>query len=324
MQHRARQVLLAASIITGEIGSAVAASGQTGETGAAVPGMVQRTEIRMAPEVEGRLLSVAVHPGQHVSKGDVLATLDNPELAAKVGEAKAAEASAKANRDHVYAGVRVEEVGMAEQSVKTAEANLLLAQQQHTRAANLFAKGSGSRQALDDTTGQLGKAKADLDLKRAQLTAASAGPTKEELVLADVKVLAAQAAVDEAQKAFDKTTLTAPVDATILIQVAEPGEALTPGEPVITIEPEGQRWVAFTLREDVLKDLAIGKTVALMASDGRTIEARVSELRPLGEFATWRAARAVGDHDLNSFWLRLDPTGGDQNLEPGMTIWLPR
>lgn len=324
LASRTRAMFLTASIVAAAIGGSGATfSGDTGETNGAAPGMVQRTEIRIAPEVGGRLLNVAVQPGQHVKKGDVLATLDSPELAAALGEAKAAAASAKADRDHVYAGVRSEEVAMAAQSVKTAEANLLLAQQQNTRATSLLAKGSGSRQLFDETTAQLGKTQADLDLKRAELTAASAGPTKEELALADAKVAAAQAAVDEAQTAFDKTTLKAPVDATILIRVAELGEALTPGKPVLTIEPEGQRWFAFTIREDKLGGLVIGKTVALRTSDGHSIDARVSELRPLGEFATWRAARAVGDHDLNSFWLRLDPTASDQSLEPGMTVWLP-
>ena len=319
-----RTLFLAGSMVTAAIGGGGATfSGDTGATISAVPGMVQRTEIRIAPEVDGRLLNAAVQPGQHVKKGDVLATLDNPELAAALGEARAAAASAKADRDHVYAGVRSEEVAIAEQSVKTAEANLLLAQQQNARAASLVAKGSGSRQLLDETTGQLGKAQADLDLKRAQLTAASAGPTTEELALADARVTAAQAAVDDAQIAFNKTTLRAPIDATVLIQVAELGETLVPGKPILTIEPDGQRWFAFTLREDTLRDLAIGKIVPLQTSDGRKIDARVSELRPLGEFATWRAARAVGDHDLNSFWLRLDPTAGDPGLEPGMTIWLP-
>lgn len=323
-RSRTRTIFLTVSVVAAAIGVGGATfSGDIGETNGDAPGMVQRTEIRIAPEVGGRLLSVVVQPGQHVKKGDLLATLDSPELAAALGEAKAAAASAKADRDHVYAGVRSEEVAIAEQSVRTAEANLLLAQQQNTRATSLLAKGSGSRQLLDQSTAQLGKSQADLDLKRAELTAASAGPTKEELALADAKVAAAQAAVDEAQTAFDKTTLKAPTDATILVRVAELGEALTPGKPVLTIEPEGQRWFAFTLREDKLGDLAIGKTVALQTSDGRSIDARVSELRPLGEFATWRAARAVGDHDLNSFWLRLDPTAGDQGLEPGMTVWLP-
>jgi HlyD family secretion protein len=47
-------------------------------------------------------------------------------------------------------------------------------------------------------------------------------------------------------------------------------------------------------------------------------------LRPLGEFATWRAARAVGDHDINSFLVRADPIAETLELEPGMTVWLDR
>ena len=61
-----------------------------------------------------------------------------------------------------------------------------------------------------------------------------------------------------------------------------------------------------------------------MTADGKALEGRVTEMRPLGEFATWRAARAVGDHDLNSFLLRVDPLAPTRELEPGMTVWLER
>ena len=71
----------------------------------------------------------------------------------------------------------------------------------------------------------------------------------------------------------------------------------------------GKPWFAFTLREDALRQLTVGSDVDAHDGDGRRFAARVTELRPLGEFATWRAARAVGDHDLNSFRLRLDPLG---------------
>jgi len=39
--------------------------------------------------------------------------------------------------------------------------------------------------------------------------------------------------------------------------------------------------------EDDLHEMTLGKTVALTVQDGRQIDARVTELRPLGEFATW-------------------------------------
>ena len=287
-----------------------------------LPGMVRQTEIRIAPDATGRLATIAVKPGDHVHRGDLLATLDNPELAASVGEARSAAASAKADRDNVYAGVRKEEVDIANQAIHTAEANLVLAQQQYDRAVKLAGKDFASKQQLDESTASLAKAQADLELKRAEAAEASAGPTTEERALANAKVALAEATVADLQAQLDKTVLTAPVDGTVGIRVAEPGEIIGPGKPVMTLEAEGQPWFAFTLREDALHGLAIGSTVALSVQGGRTVDARVTELRPLGEFATWRAARAVGDHDLNAFRLRLDPVSGIDGLEAGMTVWL--
>jgi hypothetical protein len=62
--------------------------------------------------------------------------------------------------------------------------------------------------------------------------------------------------------------------------------------------------------------------VTLLTAKSKAIEGHVTELRPLGEFATWRAARAAGDHDLNSFLVRIDPAETREDLQPGMTVWL--
>ena len=69
-------------------------------------------------------------------------------------------------------------------------------------------------------------------------------------------------------------------------------------------------------------DMDIGTSLTLTTSGGPPIPARVTELRRLGDFATWRAARAVGDHDLNTFAVRADPNGPVDGLEPGMTVWI--
>jgi HlyD family secretion protein len=285
-------------------------------------GMVRQTEIRIAPEITGRLTSVAVRAGQAVRKGELLAQLDNPELAASLGEAKAAAASARAERAHIYAGLRDEERAILARSVQTAEANLLLAEQEDKRAVALAARDFASKQKLDESNASLAKARADLDLKRAQLAAAHAGPTVEERALADARVVLAEATVADLQAKLDKTRLLAPVDGVVGILVAEPGEVVPVGKPVLTLEVGNERWFSFTLREDALGRLTVGSTVTLTTDDGRRIPARVTELRPLGEFATWRAARAVGDHDLNSFRLRLDPVAAEDKLQPGMTVWL--
>jgi hypothetical protein len=106
--------------------------------------------------------------------------------------------------------------------------------------------------------------------------------------------------------------------------VANPGEIISPGQPIMTLEAANERWFTFTVREDLLQGLTIGSPVRLLTAKGDPIDAKVTELRPLGEFAVWRAARAVGDHDLNSFLLRADSEKQVRSVEPGMTVWIDR
>jgi HlyD family secretion protein len=290
----------------------------------AIAGMVRQTEIRIAPEITGRLASIEVQAGQTVRKGELLAVLSNPELAAALGEAEAAARSAAAERARIYAGLRAEEVAILARTVDTAQANFVLAEQEQARAAALAARDFASRQKLDESDASLAKARADLALKSAQLAAARAGPTAEERALADARLALAEATVADLKAKLDKTRLVAPVDGTVRILVAEPGEILPVGKPVLTLYVGNQRWFAFTLREDALGRLRVGSELTVTTAGGKPIAARVTELRPLGEFATWRAARAVGDRDLNSFRMRIDPIDAKEDgLQPGMTVWLP-
>ena len=69
-----------------------------------------------------------------------------------------------------------------------------------------------------------------------------------------------------------------------------------------------------------IADGRVESTAAAVA----VVAARIAEIIPRGEFATWCAARAVGDYDLNTFLIRADPIGGAEGLQPGMTVWLHR
>jgi HlyD family secretion protein len=289
---------------------------------APILGVVHETEILIAPETSGRLVEVKVKPGDRVRKGDVLAVLSAPELAASLLEAKANASSARADRANVYAGVRKEEVDSAAQDVSIGEANVVLAQKEYARAATLAAQNFASKQQLDENTTTLNKAQASLENSRAIHAQDVAGPTREERAIAEAKVAVGEAAVADLKAKFAKTTLVAPTHGVVRLVVAELGEAISPGQSVMTLEAGSERWFTFTIREDRLGGLAIGKPVALQTAKGGRVDARVTELRPLGEFAVWEAARAVGDHDLNSFLMRADPLQVVDGLEPGMTVWI--
>jgi HlyD family secretion protein len=288
------------------------------------PGVVQPTEIKIAPEISGRLSRFAVAPGQSVRKDETLAELSNPELEAGLVLAQARLGQARAARDRVYAGPRQEQVDALARDIDMANANLVYAQQQFSRTSQLTAAGFASHQGLDKATTAVETANANLSRAKERYQRARLGPTREERAIADAGVEVAAAAVAVVAARVAKLRIHAPSDGAVALLVAEPGEAIVPGQPLMTLQKVGERWASFNLREDQLDGLTIGFPVELMPADSSApISARIDEIVPRGEFATWRAARAVGDHDLNTFVLRADPVDpASKALQPGMSVWL--
>jgi HlyD family secretion protein len=323
MNARGRTVAILATVLL--IGAAGAAAYRFETQRKPTPpliGVVHETEIRIAPEISARLASIGVKPGQEARKGDALAALSSPEVAASLEEAKANAESARANLANVVAGVRQEERDTATQNVAIATSNVTLAKEQFARVSALAAKNYASRQQYDEDAAALSTAEANLVLANAALDQTKAGPTKEEVAVAQSEVALALATVADLEAQLAKTTLNSPIDGIARLLVAERGEAISPGQPVLTLGVAGDRWFTFTIREDRLQGLTMDSKVTLRTAAGDRFEAKVTELRPLGEFAVWRAARAVGDHDVNNFLLRADPTGPTPKLEPGMTVWI--
>ena len=226
-----------------------------------IVGVVRATEVRVAPEVGGQLASIKVQKGAQVRAGDVVAELSADELTAAVAQARAALAAASANRDHVYAGVRDEEIAGLAAEIAKAKSRLQYAELQLNRTAYLTRSDTASQQALDQAKNDAASAQADVAEAEANHAAAAAGPTKEERFIADAQVKAAAAALAVLERQLDKTTLRAPADGIVSVIVAEIGENVRAGEPVLVIEDTGKQWLSFNVREDQLHGLTVGTSV---------------------------------------------------------------
>jgi HlyD family secretion protein len=317
--RRAAIVAIALVLVAGVLIYSARRSGSA----SAIVGVVRATEVRVEPEVDGQLVSIAVEKGARVHAGDVLARLSAVELTAQADQARAALASATANRNNVYAGVRQEQVVSLKAEIAKANARLEYAQLQLTRTSTLARQSFETQQALDQAENDAASARADVAEAQANYDAAVAGPTREERLIADAQVQAAATAVAVLERRLEKMTLRAPADGVVSVIAAEVGENVHAGQPILMVEAAGKQWLSFNVREDHLSDLTVGETVSVMrnGADG-AIKAVITELQPLGTFATWQAERVIGDHDRNTLRLRLDPEGDPAGLEPGMTVWI--
>jgi HlyD family secretion protein len=296
-----------------------------GEPAPRIVGVVRATEVRVAPEVAGQLATIKVEKGAHVRAGDVVAELSAIELTAAVGQARAALVAATAERDHVYAGVRDEELATLAAEIAKAKSRREYAEMQLARTSVLTRGDVASRQALDQAEDDVAAARADVTEAEANNAAAVAGPTREQRAIADAQVKAAAAALEVLERHLDKTLLRSPADGVVTVVVAEVGENVRVGQPVVVIAESGKEWLSFNAREDLLHGITVGSTVDVARSGtSQTTPAVVTELVPLGPFATWQAERAIGDHDRNTLRLRVDLHGDHSEFAPGATVWLDR
>ena len=317
---RRKYIAAAAFVVAGVVGSYLL---RRPEAVTPIVGVVRTTEIRIAPEVAGQLAAIKVEPGARVRAGDVVAELSAVELTASVGQARAQLAAAKASRDNVYAGVRAEQVASLQAEIAKAKARLDYAQTQLTRTSTLASTDNATQQALDQAENDVANARADAADAEANHQAAVAGPTREERAIADAEVEAAASALGVLERRLNKTILRAPADGVVSVIVAEIGENIYAGQPVLAIAETGKQFLSFNAREDLLHGLTVGASVDVRRSGAaEKTPALVTELRPLGTFATWQAERAVGDHDRNTLRLRLDLQGNPTGFEPGMSVWL--
>jgi HlyD family secretion protein len=316
---RAAIVVIALVLVAGVLVYSARRSGSP----ASIVGVVRTTEVRIEPEVNGQLVSIAVKKGAHVRAGDVLARLSAVELTAQADQARAALASATANRNNVYVGVRREQVDVLKAAIAKAGARLDYVEAQLTRTSTLARQDFAPQQSLDQAENDVASARADVAEAQANYDAAVAGPTREERAIADAQVQAAAAAVAVLERRLEKMVLRAPADGAVSVIVAEVGENIRAGQPILMVEAAGEQWLSFNVREDHLSGLAIGESVSVRRNGAdAAIKAVITELRPLGTFATWQAERVIGDHDRNTLRLRLDPEGQMAGLEPGMTVWI--
>jgi multidrug resistance efflux pump len=126
------------------------------------------------------------------------------------------------------------------------------------------------------------KAAAQRDAARAELDALQAGPTAEETAAAEARVAQARAGVQAARVALDQATLRAPSGGAVAAVETSPGEAVTPGQVVLTLADLRHLRVETTdLRERDVDRVAVGQRAtvyveALYAS----IEGHVVDIAP--------------------------------------------
>jgi len=177
------------------------------------PGVVRAAATaQIAARTMGTALEVRAREGDHVKHGQMLAQLDERELAARQNAAQAALREAQAGREEVA------------RAVSAAQAQADLAKKTHERFVYLRDQKSVSPQEFDE---------ADTRNRAAQAALAAAQARQQQV---EAMVARAQSEARAAETLASYARITAPFDGLVARRQVEPGALVSPGMPLFVVE----------------------------------------------------------------------------------------
>ena len=113
----------------------------------------------------------------------------------------------------------------------------------------------------------------------------------------------------------------APISGEVATIVAEEGEIVGSGMPVVSILDLADMHVLFNIKETMLPNVRQGVRFAgYVPALDENLWFEISYISPQAEFATWSATRTRGGFDIRTFAVKARPLEGAEGLRPGMSV----
>jgi len=289
-----------------------------------IQGEVDATQIRISSKVAGRISQLHVSEGDRVTPGQLLVSLESPEMQAKLVQAKAAEQAAMAQEEKAQRGERKENIQAAYNDWMKAKAAADLGTKTYQRMQRLYLAGGVSTQQRDEAQTQMQAAIETAKAAQSIYEMAQTGARIEDKQAARAQVEQAGGAVSEVEAYLRETALKSPSSGEVSTIVAEQGEIVSAGYPIINMVDLSDVWVTFNMREDLMARVRMGDVfeATFPALGQAKIKLKVTYINALGSYATWNATKTSGDFDMKTFEVRARPLKPNAALRPGMTALL--
>ena len=285
-----------------------------------IQGVVECRSYRASSKLAGRVDSMYVTEGDMVYEGELLYTISTPELDAKLMQVNALKAEAEAINNEVDMGARQEQVVAMRSLWQKALAGLGLAETSYERVKRLYEKGVVPRQQYDEARANYEAMQATAKAAKAEYDLVLEGATRQQREAVAAKVNEAQGGVDEVRSYLNDAKVYAPVSGRVSSVLAEPGELVGSGTPVVTILDLSKCWVVFNIKEDKIANIHLGyRFEAYIPALDRHGEFEVYYIASEADFATWSATRARGGFDIRSFEVRARSVE-HLDILPGMSV----
>lgn len=296
-------------------------------------GYVEATEVRVAPQVGGRVLRVEVDEGARVEAGAPLLSIDPADFELARQRARAERDAADAQLRLLQAGARAEDLAQAQAQLQAAEAEgraaraeLDAATADLARFESLLAVNAGSRKQRDDAATRreqdAARVKAADERARAAREAwarLKAGARRQEIEGARARVAGADAQIATLDKNIRDASLVSPVAGVVTTRLVDPGEMLAPGAPAMVITDLDRAWANVYVEEPKVPNIKLGDAADVITDAGQRVAGKVSFISPRAEF-TPRNVQTADDRAKLVYRMKIAVDNRGGVLKPGMPV----
>lgn len=239
-----------------------------------------RVSAIISPKISGLITQVLVDQGDRITKGQLLATLNDGELRQQVEIAKADIEATKAGLSRAAA------------EISSAAANATQAREVYGRDAELSEKEFISPE-------ELGASRQQRDVAEAQLSRSRGA--KVEI---DRQVIKGEETLRYTQERLADTKIVSPFDGLVVRRSRESGDIAVPGTEILQIISTDELWVSAWVDETAVDSLAVGQSarVVFRSEADESYGGTVTRMAPLADRETREFAVDVTVEKLPQTW----------------------
>jgi RND family efflux transporter MFP subunit len=235
----------------------------------------------IAPKVTAPVKKFYVQRGSRVKAGQLLATLENSDLAAAALDNKGAYSAAQGSYDIATGATVPEDLEKAELDLTQATANLELARSIVTSRTQLFAEGAIPGRDLDTAKAAMVRAEAAHEIAKQHLAAVQKISHKAELESAEGQLTSAKGKYMGAEAQLSYSEIRSPISGVVTDRPLFAGETAAAGSPVITVMETSALLAKLHVSQLQAQQLSLGAAASIAVPGvADPVPAKVSLISP--------------------------------------------
>lgn len=252
----------------------------------ALYGNIDIREAQLAFNSNEHISKIFVEEGEHVKKGQLLASLHSELVTAQLNEAKALLEAQRQIVAKLEAGSRKQEIKKVIAELKAAQSQATAANETYHRLRALLNKHYTTPDKVDAAKAAADSANDNIEAIKQTLNLLKSGTRKEDIASARAVLASRKARVALAQQRLDDTHLYAPEDGVIRNRILEPGDMAFPQTPVMSLAFSSPVWVRAYLPEPALGKIALGAKAKIYTDSypNKAYDGWIGYISPTAEF----------------------------------------